>query len=70
MEWLAYLPAVEMTRIVADGETVARLVFQVAPARVGLISIAGTTLTMIVGSLLFPDRPVKQSPSSIQSGDR
>jgi Na+/proline symporter len=65
MEWLAYLPAVEMRRIVAEGETVMRLVFQVAPARVGLISIAGTTLTMIVGSLLFPDRPATQPSSSI-----
>ena len=56
LELLSKLPAVDLVQIIEDGRNVTRLDFSVPPARVGLISIFGTTITMILGSLLFPDR--------------
>jgi SSS family solute:Na+ symporter len=53
---LAKLPALEAQEVTRAAGTVKELVFSIPAARVGLISVSVTTLTMIVGSLLLPDR--------------
>jgi SSS family solute:Na+ symporter len=55
------LPGVEMEEVFRNGEKAASLLFDIPPARVGLISMAGTTLTLFFGSLLFPDRRQKRT---------
>ncbi len=61
METIAKLPAIELQEVVLKGSKVSELVFSIPAARVGLISIAVTTLTMIIGSLVFPDREPRKA---------
>lgn len=71
MELCAKLPAVEIKEAALGAATTSELVFSVPPAQVGLISVTVTTMTMIVGSLLFPDRTRKnmQKSQPVESTD-
>jgi SSS family solute:Na+ symporter len=71
-QWLGFfdkLPGTELETVVEGGRSMTRLVFSIPPARVGLISMAGTTATMIIASLLFPDRKSQESPENKPEGD-
>lgn len=53
---LTWFPATHIAEATKQGSRVATLVFEVSSARVGLFTIACTVITMVAGSLLFPDR--------------
>lgn len=68
---LVKLPAVALEEVIRDGARVKALVFDIPPARVGLFSVAFTTLVMILGSLFFPDRRQNAADETRQpEGDR
>jgi len=56
---LDWFPGTHVAQLTQQGRTVTRLVFEVSSARVGLFTIACTIVTMVAGSLLFPDPPRK-----------
>ncbi len=56
---LDWFPGTHIAPLTQQGRTVTRLVFEVSSARVGLFTIACTIVTMVAGSLLFPDPPRK-----------
>ena len=70
MDMLAALPAIELQSVLVNGVPTDELVFNIPAARVGLISITVTTLTMIIGSLLFPDRDRNEPNESETAGER
>ncbi len=61
VDLLSAVPGVTATTVTQGGAAVAELTISIPPARVGLISIVATTLTMVVGSLLLPDRPAQDN---------
>ena len=54
LPWLRWIPGTSLVDVAGAGAPC--LSFAISSERVGLVSIGTTTLAMVVGSLLFPDR--------------
>ena len=64
LQWLAWIPGAAAVDVNVDGETLRALAFQIPSERVGLVSVGGTIIAMIAGSLLLPDRGKSDQPAS------
>ncbi len=71
LAWLdQWFPWTDVRDIATSSGAAQQIIFKISAARVGLLSIAGTTSAMFFGSLLFPDRPDSGSENQSPINER